>query len=843
MERFREYRKVVAFIVTLALVLMTGLPVGPVGEAYADINSWSAYEDNSPATEGTDFTSSSGIVTIKTEKGLAWLSNMVNGVSYSAISFSGITVKLEKASGGAFDLSGKYWTPIGKDNTHYFAGTLEGQSSIIQNIAIIDDTADNAIGLFGVISGAAIKDLNIVNINASLSATHVGGLAGHATNSTLSAIGIHGNLSDSIDSMGGLLGYGANVSITSSYYKGSVAGSVYTGGLIGFSTGNSTLTKSYNKGTVSGAQYTGGLMGYGTNNTIITSSYNLGTVTGTTTGAVYAGGLVGYANPSRIENSYNAGAVTGTGSSTINTGGLVGYSSSATIEKSYNVGALSNSTANKGGLFGNSSNSTVSACFWDTSTSGVNVAGVSAGGIMTVTGAATTSMQALATFTDASWNFTDTWEMGQSPYGYPILKELKDTLNIIKSGDGSTTYSSGSPTVIDSGITLALDQIDGARLVIKNYLTGDKLAYTGTLPTGVTVSAVYENGTSGILTFIGTASTVDYQTLLRTVTFETTSTDTTSREVEFSLRKYKFVTTTATWGEARIAAEADTTYPSLKGYLATVTSDVENNLILTKVGSDYTWIGASDATTEGAWYWVAGPEAGQQFWSGIYSGTSVGGMFTYWNSGEPNSADEDYLGYFEDEDEDGNMTWNDFSGDNEEVEGYVIEYGGLSTDSSTATKTVTIQASSSSSSRRTAPVVVAPKVTLRFQIANLDSFLTTQTGIEQKRIMDTAPIIHEDRTLLPIRFVAEPLGSMVLWDGIAQKVTITREGATIELWIGNPVAKVNGVDTMIDPDNALVMPTVVPPGRTMLPLRFISETLGCTVEWNAVTQQIMVTEQ
>ena len=125
-------------------------------------------------------------------------------------------------------------------------------------------------------------------------------------------------------------------------------------------------------------------------------------------------------------------------------------------------------------------------------------------------------------------------------------------------------------------------------------------------------------------------------------------------------------------------------------------------------------------------------------------------------------------------------------------------------------------------------------------------------------IMDTAPIILEGRTLLPIRYVADPLGAVVRWDPGEQKVTImfkTRQGLgasepeeeeepvqprMVELWIGQNRARVNGAYQYIDPANHNVVPIVVPPGRTMLPLRFIAETLGCQVDWNGVTQEVTV---
>jgi len=107
--------------------------------------------------------------------------------------------------------------------------------------------------------------------------------------------------------------------------------------------------------------------------------------------------------------------------------------------------------------------------------------------------------------------------------------------------------------------------------------------------------------------------------------------------------------------------------------------------------------------------------------------------------------------------------------------------------------------------------------------------------------MDTAPVVREGRTMLPIKYVADALGATLTWDGSTQKVTIEKGDKTIELWIGRNTARVNGAEQMIDPANPNVRPFLAPPGRTMLPLRFISENLGCTVEWNAQLQEARLT--
>lgn len=111
----------------------------------------------------------------------------------------------------------------------------------------------------------------------------------------------------------------------------------------------------------------------------------------------------------------------------------------------------------------------------------------------------------------------------------------------------------------------------------------------------------------------------------------------------------------------------------------------------------------------------------------------------------------------------------------------------------------------------------------------------------QPKTMDTTPIIKDSRTLLPIKYVAEAIGANVTWNNNERKVTITLKGTTIELWIGVAYARVNGVNKLIDSTNTAVTPIIVEPGRTMLPIRFISENLGAKVDWNSANREITVT--
>ncbi|MGC8576326.1 MAG: stalk domain-containing protein, partial [Caldisericum sp.] len=96
------------------------------------------------------------------------------------------------------------------------------------------------------------------------------------------------------------------------------------------------------------------------------------------------------------------------------------------------------------------------------------------------------------------------------------------------------------------------------------------------------------------------------------------------------------------------------------------------------------------------------------------------------------------------------------------------------------------------------------------------------------------PIIKNGRTLLPIRTLIESLGGTVEWNAKEQKVTITLNGHSMILWIGKTTALVDNSKASLD-----VAPQIIN-GRTYLPLRFISENLGASVNWDDQTQTITI---
>ncbi len=102
---------------------------------------------------------------------------------------------------------------------------------------------------------------------------------------------------------------------------------------------------------------------------------------------------------------------------------------------------------------------------------------------------------------------------------------------------------------------------------------------------------------------------------------------------------------------------------------------------------------------------------------------------------------------------------------------------------------------------------------------------------------DVPPMIAAGRVLVPLRGVFERLGAIVTWDPGTQTVLAARGDTEIALRIGDPLARINGQRTPMD------VPALVVSGRTMVPLRFVSQALGAQVTWDASTATVQVTSQ
>jgi hypothetical protein len=104
---------------------------------------------------------------------------------------------------------------------------------------------------------------------------------------------------------------------------------------------------------------------------------------------------------------------------------------------------------------------------------------------------------------------------------------------------------------------------------------------------------------------------------------------------------YQRFDTGMTWSEARTFCEGR------GGYLATLTSQEENDFVYNQLSSgagEWTWLGGTDEQTEGTWEWISGEP-----WS-----------FENWDSGQPDNGcdNEDYLHFYNDDN-----SWNDENND------------------------------------------------------------------------------------------------------------------------------------------------------------------------------------
>ncbi len=99
---------------------------------------------------------------------------------------------------------------------------------------------------------------------------------------------------------------------------------------------------------------------------------------------------------------------------------------------------------------------------------------------------------------------------------------------------------------------------------------------------------------------------------------------------------------------------------------------------------------------------------------------------------------------------------------------------------------------------------------------------------------DVPPTIIQGRTMVPFRSIFEALGAVVLWDESTRTVTGIKGTTVVTLRIDSRVAQINGIQVPVE------IPGTIIGGRTMVPARFIAESLGADVRWDEETRTVVV---
>ncbi|TYQ16555.1 UNVERIFIED_CONTAM: copper amine oxidase-like protein [Acetivibrio alkalicellulosi] len=117
-----------------------------------------------------------------------------------------------------------------------------------------------------------------------------------------------------------------------------------------------------------------------------------------------------------------------------------------------------------------------------------------------------------------------------------------------------------------------------------------------------------------------------------------------------------------------------------------------------------------------------------------------------------------------------------------------------------------------------------------------DVFITVKVNDNYIK-MDVQPYIKDDRVFVTLRFVAEALRAQVDWDEEEKKVTVIYDDNEIEMFIDESTFFVNGNEKTMDTTISIT------DGRTMVPIRFITENFNCSVEWDQLTYTVIIEKE
>ena len=293
--------------------------------------------------EGGHLFAQNGDVEISTVSEFKAFAESVNG----GTSYEGQTVTLTSD----LNLSGE-WTPIGNGSRssktytgNSFKGTFDGGDHAISGLTITSTSgADAAVGLFGIVDGGKVKNLNLTDVNINVPSSKLAGAAigMMLNNATAANITVSGAIVGN-DGVGGIVGRMIingtianctnNASVTTSYGGiGGIVGKPYYDNASNTSD-FATITNCINNGTITAGSYAGGIAGLARAN--VTDCVNNGEIKGGT----QTGGIIGQLIAAgTVSGNENKGKVSGTN----HVGGIIGSYTQSNDYSYYDVTIANN---------------------------------------------------------------------------------------------------------------------------------------------------------------------------------------------------------------------------------------------------------------------------------------------------------------------------------------------------------------------------------------------------------------------------------------------------------------------------------------------------------------------
>ena len=99
---------------------------------------------------------------------------------------------------------------------------------------------------------------------------------------------------------------------------------------------------------------------------------------------------------------------------------------------------------------------------------------------------------------------------------------------------------------------------------------------------------------------------------------------------------------------------------------------------------------------------------------------------------------------------------------------------------------------------------------------------------------EVPPTIMEGRTMVPVRAIFEAVGANIDFDAETKTITAKKGDTTVNMTVGAKIATVNSKEVQLD------APAVIVNGRTLAPARFVAETFGYTVQWDAENKIVKI---